>query len=361
MTAGISSSGVIGADLTRAYFWLAFALAVVAAPVAAGFAWKSLRYSLICFLATAVLMGAGLWRLDSWLILRKAEQDAANQPPPAIPTVAPPPSVPIIKTPPLPVPSAKSKPIAPQVIQNGDCDVNQSGNNNHASTNCTPQPKPPMFNFFGNNSSVTDSYFSGVGVNVGGNGMVWGHNVVDATPWFRHLEAMKALEASDAVKPRFVGKISKAYFVLLSSGLVDLFFYPEIENKGQPSTIDNWRADIKIADSNESVDGTPLTSDKIIRSPDGKQWASLPISDSTPEITSRAVLGQSKSARGWVWFAVTDKQVADQMRYGKHGEISVHCHDDIGTDYLIGATSGSAPPTMPPAQRVPRIRGFRNE
>jgi hypothetical protein len=99
VVSGISSSGVIGLELTHAYFWLAFWLAVAASPIAAGFFWKSWKYSIICFVATAIVMGVGLWRLDSWLALKKSEQDAINRPPLLTHTSAPPPIIPITKTP----------------------------------------------------------------------------------------------------------------------------------------------------------------------------------------------------------------------------------------------------------------------
>lgn len=108
---GISASGVVGMEITHAFFWIAFILSVVIAPIASWLVQKSFKTSLICLVATAVTVGGSLWRLDSWLTLKKAEQDAVNQPPPSlVHTYAPAPSAPIIKT-------STSQPTRPHVPQ----------------------------------------------------------------------------------------------------------------------------------------------------------------------------------------------------------------------------------------------------
>ena len=94
--AGIGASGVIGAELTHALFWVAFAIAVIAATVASGAVSGSIKYALVGGAATFLVVGGGLLRLDGWLHTKKAEQDALNQPPPSI-------------TRPLPVPTGALK------------------------------------------------------------------------------------------------------------------------------------------------------------------------------------------------------------------------------------------------------------
>jgi hypothetical protein len=148
VVSGINSSGLIGVELTHAYFWLAFGLAVATAPTAAYLIWKSFKFATICLVATVVVMGGGLWHLDSWLTLKKAQQDAANQPPSPLHTSAPPPSVPIIKTlvphNPIPVKPQQDNSVHVEhggkieMQSSGDCSPNIVGGSN--SVNCGPPP-----------------------------------------------------------------------------------------------------------------------------------------------------------------------------------------------------------------------------
>lgn len=82
--AGIGASGVIGAELTHALFWVALAIAVIAATVASGTVSESIKYAFVGGVTTFIVVGGGLLWLDGWLHTKKAEQDALNQPPPSI-------------------------------------------------------------------------------------------------------------------------------------------------------------------------------------------------------------------------------------------------------------------------------------
>jgi len=110
---GLGASGVVSMQITHALFWLAFGISIVAAPLATWLISPSWKHCLAAFAFTAILVGGGLWYLDSWLTLKKVEQDATNQaPPPPAHTTAPSPSVPIIKTsiPRHPAPAPKPTP-----------------------------------------------------------------------------------------------------------------------------------------------------------------------------------------------------------------------------------------------------------
>jgi len=149
---GISSSGVVGVELTHAFFWMAFILAALTAPIASWFIWKSFTSSVISLLATAIVMGGGLWCLDFWLASKKIEQDAANQPPPSPvhKSLPLPQNVPITKTPPSPRPPKPKAGIEQHGTGNnaveggiatGPCsNVQIGGQGNTATTNCGPPP-----------------------------------------------------------------------------------------------------------------------------------------------------------------------------------------------------------------------------
>jgi hypothetical protein len=163
---GIGSSGVIGVELTRAYFWIAFVMAICAAPIAAGVIWRSVKYAVICFCATALVMGSGLWRLDTWLTIKKAEQDAANQSPPVLTFHPPGPKVPIIKSPSPPKLVMRNPPQDNSVHLNGskieqessgDCSPNIVGGS--TTVNCAPKPQA-MFTG-GPNSQLEHNLFIG--------------------------------------------------------------------------------------------------------------------------------------------------------------------------------------------------------
>lgn len=96
--AGISQSGVVNMQMTHTLFWLAFSISAVAVTLGVWLISQSFKDALLALLLTSIVVGGGLWRLDSWLSVKKAEQDATTQPPPLHTTAAPPP-VPIIKTP----------------------------------------------------------------------------------------------------------------------------------------------------------------------------------------------------------------------------------------------------------------------
>jgi pimeloyl-ACP methyl ester carboxylesterase len=200
--------------------------------------------------------------------------------------------------------------------------------------------KPPQFNFYVNDGSVEDSYFSGVGINVGDpntqlHGTVWQHNFVDESSWFQHLEAMKALGTADAINPRFLGMSKKVFSILTSSEMTHLLVYVEIENKGQPGTISNWLAEFGISPSAKTIKGTPITKDLDIRDSSGRIVNSvLGKADGTAEITSDAALAQSKMAHGWIDFYIADAALISDLRY-KTVRMVITCHDDRGTAYVI--------------------------
>jgi len=89
--AGISQSGVVDMQITHTLFWLAFGISIVAMTLGTWLISQSFKDALLALLLTILVVGGGLWRLDSWLTVKKAEQDVANQPPPPLHTIAPPP------------------------------------------------------------------------------------------------------------------------------------------------------------------------------------------------------------------------------------------------------------------------------
>jgi hypothetical protein len=100
--AGISESGVVAVQITHFLFWIAFITSIVAAPLAAWVFFKSTKHALAALLLAAIIIGGGLWWLDNKLGQMKAAQDAANRPPPPLPTKlvnTPGPRVAIVKTP----------------------------------------------------------------------------------------------------------------------------------------------------------------------------------------------------------------------------------------------------------------------
>jgi hypothetical protein len=156
------------------------------------------------------------------------------------------------------------------------------------------------------------------------------------------LTSMKAPETADAIKPRFLGKPKKVFSILTPSEMMHLLAYVEIENKGQPSTISNWRAEFGIGASAKTINGTPITKDQDIRDNSGRIVNSvLGKTDGTPEITSDAALAQSKTAQGWIDFYITDAALISDLRY-KTVKMVISCQDYRGTAYVIA--QGDHPP-----------------
>lgn len=145
---GISSSGVLGMEITHTFFGIAFVLSILIAPIAAWFICSSIKISALCLALTAIIVGGSLWRLDSWLIKKKAEQDAANRPPvPLVHMIPPLPSIPIAKTPMSRLSPRRAKPQQDNSVHveggstidqhsSGDCSPNMVGGAN--TVNCVP-------------------------------------------------------------------------------------------------------------------------------------------------------------------------------------------------------------------------------
>jgi hypothetical protein len=106
--AGISQSGVLNLQITRVLFIIAFAVSIIAAPLAAWLISQSKKQVIAALILALVVVGGGLWWLYGWLLEQKVAQDAASHPPPVLHTSAPPPTVPIVKP-------KKPKPPQPQV------------------------------------------------------------------------------------------------------------------------------------------------------------------------------------------------------------------------------------------------------
>src|SRR6266852_2324393 len=146
--AGLGASGVVTMQITQALFWLAFGISVVAAPLATWLIYPSLKHVVGAFVVIAVIVGGGLWWLDKWLTLKKAEQDALNHPPPPILTSAPRPSVPMAKTPkpkPMPVPQVTIEQhgqgnggVGGSITTAPCSNVQVGGVGNQATVNCAP-------------------------------------------------------------------------------------------------------------------------------------------------------------------------------------------------------------------------------
>jgi len=206
-----------------------------------------------------------------------------------------------------------------------------------------------FLNLVGTNMGVSDSYIVGATINTepknGGpasSGTVIEHTIIDARPWFAHLEKMKAAEAADTTKPRFEGKVSKAYSVRSALGAIDLFMYAEVENKGQPSSVRNWRLDYENEAAKGTLDGYPLLADVTIKDQNGKAWATMLLMDSTTEIAhGKELLSKDKSARGWIKVHIPDELIGI-FKEGKMIKIKLLCRDDTGSEYVIG--EGSIPP-----------------
>jgi hypothetical protein len=152
---GVNESGVVTVQITHVLFWLAFATSVIAAPLAAWVCWQSIWRSLLCLIGVVIVVGGGLWWLDSKLTQMKAAQDAASRPVPSVPSTlyAPSPrSSALTKTP-------KSWFLEPRIggngnvvgnkikgdnnviagggnTQQGNCNINQEGTNNQATATC---------------------------------------------------------------------------------------------------------------------------------------------------------------------------------------------------------------------------------
>jgi hypothetical protein len=119
--AGVSQSGVVNMRITHTLFWLAFGTSAVAMTLGTWLMSRSFKDALLALLSTVLIVGGGLWWLDSWLAARKAEQDAANQPPKLAYRDTPGPSVPVIKTP-------KPASQAPAINQHGNGNGAVGGN-----------------------------------------------------------------------------------------------------------------------------------------------------------------------------------------------------------------------------------------
>ena len=96
--AGISQSGVVNMQITHTLFWLAFGISAVTTTLGVWLTSRSFKDALLALLLTVFIVGGGLRWLDSWLSVKKAEQDVSDQPPSPLYTTAQPPTVPIIKT-----------------------------------------------------------------------------------------------------------------------------------------------------------------------------------------------------------------------------------------------------------------------
>jgi hypothetical protein len=355
--AGVSSSGVNILELTHAFFWACFVLGVAGALIGATLLHFSMWRIVLSGAVTAIMLGGALYWTNAYLTKKRAELDASNRPPPPLSTSVPglPPQMRIIKNP--PVPQIKiiqhgngNGAVGGSVNVNGDCNViNNGGSNNRASPNCTPEPRPPMFNFNAVDSSIEDSAFSGVGVNIGVPGypasrIIWRHNVVDETPWFRHLEQIKGLAAYDAVNPRFIGTVGKIYAVLPSESELDFFVYVGLENKGQPSVVQDWKATI----GSKTVQALPVKQDVPIVQGNGTIWATVSTKDSTPEIVSNKQLGHLGSAHGWIRVHISDDELVNQLR--KPMKLVLTCRDKRGSDYVVARGDVQRPTetTTPP-------------
>jgi hypothetical protein len=140
--AALSSSGVINMQITHALLWIAFGISAVAAPLSMWLICPSWRYCLSVFVVTGLMVGGGLWRLDSWLTQQKLQQDAINIPP-ASPYKNPPqPNVPITKTP-KPKPQVQIEQhgngtgaIGGNVTQGPCSNLTVGGTGNQQTTNC---------------------------------------------------------------------------------------------------------------------------------------------------------------------------------------------------------------------------------
>jgi hypothetical protein len=134
---GIALSGVISMQMTHVLFWLAFAVSVLAAPLTVWLTSQSWRRCSAVFVCTAVVVGGGMWWLDSWLAQEKARQDATNQPPSLVHLTGLPPSVPIAKTPSL-GPSVR-KPSSTRPPQDNSVHIGSGASVNQSSTgDCSP-------------------------------------------------------------------------------------------------------------------------------------------------------------------------------------------------------------------------------
>jgi hypothetical protein len=70
---GLGASGVVSMRITHALFWLAFGISILAAPLATRLISPSWGLWLASFICTVIVVGGGLWWLNSWLTQKKAE------------------------------------------------------------------------------------------------------------------------------------------------------------------------------------------------------------------------------------------------------------------------------------------------
>ena len=96
--AGLSASGVISLHITHVCFWIAFAIAFTVISIGSWLLRKSILFSSGAALMSIVIVGGGLWWLNSWLTVQKQAQDSANKVPVPVARSAPSPQVPIVKT-----------------------------------------------------------------------------------------------------------------------------------------------------------------------------------------------------------------------------------------------------------------------
>jgi hypothetical protein len=247
-------------------------------------------------------------------------------------------------------PSVKrSKPKKPGVKQNTQATTTVPATPSQGAPKEEPKP-PVLLNLVGTNMGVVDSYVVGGSINTESangapsSGTVVEHTIIDARPWFTHLEKMKEIEASDATKPRFVGKVSKFYRVQYSPlAAIDLYMYAELENKGQPSAIKNWRLDYENGSSKGTVDGRPLLEDMTVTDDGRKTSATMSIMDSTTEITSGKELSKDKSAKGWIKVHIPH-ELTSIFQKSKMPKIKLLCQDDGGNDHVIGESDDTTYP-----------------
>jgi len=168
--AGISASGVLTMELTRIFFWIALAIAIVGTVLGLLLMSHPKKVAVIGGLCAAALLGSGLIGLDTWLHKKKAEQDAANKPPVMLAQINPSPAPKVLsKTP-------KSW-FAP-TVSNGNVFGNTVRGNNNTVTgaiNCPggicagrdinfvpPPPPPPTIKVCVSDSTLEDSIYSTV-------------------------------------------------------------------------------------------------------------------------------------------------------------------------------------------------------
>ncbi len=150
--AGIAASGVITMELTHTLFWATLVVLVLGAALSAWVMNLGRRAIWGSAVITLIVVATILWATNAYLTKKKAELDAANQPPPQFHKIIPGPSVPIVKTP-------RPKPSRVNIDQRGNDNVagtvdqsgNKGGTNNAAigngndvgnTYNINP-PKPP--------------------------------------------------------------------------------------------------------------------------------------------------------------------------------------------------------------------------